>query len=391
MKITKIELFPISMKFTKPMIMSCGPILAADGLVIKIHTDEGITGIAETGDTSVWYMGDSQDSMMSLINNVIGPQILLGEDPRNIEKIVSKMDVAIRMNSQGKALIDYALHDIKGKALNTPVYNLLGGKSNPKTRLCYVMSCGAPDKVAAEGVALLKAGFRSLKLKVGMNSMEEDLEMIAELRKACGPEARIMIDANQAWHYNLALRALKAAEKYDIFLCEQPVPRWDFQGLARLRQKVNIPIFADEAAAGDLNDLHKLIQMDAIDGFFLKVPKAGGLLKSQKFVAVAQAADLMVMCGCMINSGLGAAVEAHFLTAMDWMGLIEQESIGPLNLYHRMDTVGLTGDLAKDGTGVRYEAGYLYPPEAPGLGPELNEEVMKKLATPGKKPTSIGK
>ncbi len=387
-KINKIECIPVSMKFAKPMVMSIGSIPAADSVVVKIHTDAGITGVGETGDTSVWYMGDSQDSIMHLINKVYGPQILLGEDPFRIERIVARMDKSVKLNQHSKAVIDYALHDLVGKALNTPVYNLLGGLSNEKIPLCYVMSSDTPDVVAADGAKMIKAGFRSLKLKVGLRSLEEDVELVAALRKAVGGNVRIMLDANGGWHYNQALITLKRMEKYDIFLCEQPVPRWDFQGLARLRRKVNIPIFADESAC-ELNDLLKLIQMDAVDGFFLKVPKAGGLLKSQKWVSIAQAADLMVMCGCMINSGLGAAVEAHFLAATEWMGLIEQESIGPLNLYNRLDTVKppLKNDLAKKA--VRYEAGYLYPPHGPGLGVELNEEIIPSIITPGKSPTVI--
>jgi L-alanine-DL-glutamate epimerase-like enolase superfamily enzyme len=91
----------------------------------------------------------------------------------------------------------------------------------------------------------------------------------------------------------------------------------------------------------------------------------------------------------MINSGLGAAVQAHFLAATDWMGLIEQESIGPLNLYNRLDTVNppLKNDLAKEP--VRYEAGYLYPPQGPGLGVELNEEIIPSIITPGKCPVVV--
>jgi L-alanine-DL-glutamate epimerase-like enolase superfamily enzyme len=387
-KITKVECIPISMKFAKPMIMSIGSIPAADAVVVKIGTDAGITGIAETGDTSVWYMGDSQDSIMHLINKVYGPQILLGEDPFRIERIVARMDKSVKLNQHSKAVIDYALHDLVGKALNTPVYNLFGGLSNEKIPLCYVMSSDTPEMVAADGVKMIEAGFRSLKLKVGLRSLEEDVRLVGALRAAVGRNVRIMVDANGGWHYNQALHTLKAMEEFGIFLCEQPVPRWDFQGLARLRRKVNIPIFADESAC-ELNDLLKLIQMDAIDGFFLKVPKAGGLLKSQKWVAIAQAADLMVMCGCMINSGFGAAVEAHFLAATDWMGLVEQESIGPLNLHNRLDTVNppLKNDLAK--VGVRYEGGHLYPPHGPGLGVELDEEFILSIVTPGRSPTVI--
>ncbi len=388
MRITKIECIPVSLKFVKPMLMSWGPELASDVVIVKIHTDKGITGICETGGTSPWYMGESQDSIMHNINAVYGPQILLGENPFNIEKIVAKMDKAARSNTQSKAVIDYALHDLKGKALGVPVYELLGGLSNEKIPLCFVMSSDTPEVVAAEGKRLFKSGFKSFKLKVGLRSAEEDASLVEALRKAVGSDARIMIDANGGWHYNQALYTLKLMEKSNIFLVEQPVPRWDMEGLARLRRKINIPIFPDEAAV-ELSDLIRLIRLDAVDGFFLKVPKAGGILKSQKWVTVAQAADLMVMCGCMINSGIGAAVEAHFLAATEWMGRCEQESIGPLNLYNRPDTVNppITNDLAR--ILPRYENGYLYPPQGPGLGVELNEEIIPSLITPGKKPTII--
>jgi len=390
MKITKIECIPVSMRFAKPMKMGGGVADCADAVVVKIHTDEGITGICETGDTSPWYMGESQDSIMHNINKVYGPQVLLGEDPFNIEKIVTGMDKAAKLNNQSKAVIDYALHDIKGKALGVPVYQLLGGLSNEKLRLAFVMSSGTAAEVGAEGKMLVKNGFKALKLKVGAKSIEEDLDMVGALRDAVGKDVKIMTDTNGGWNYLQALQFLKEAVKYNLFLSEQPVPRWDIDGLARLRRKVDVPIFADESAA-ELNDLLKLLQRDAVDGFFLKVPKAGGILKSQKFVSIAQAAGLMVMCGCMIDSGLGAAANAHFLAATEWMGKIEQEAIGPLNLYNIPDTVStpLKNDLAKKV--LRYEGGYLYPPDGPGLGVELNEAAVKQFATPGKSPTVIGK
>ncbi len=390
MKITKIECIPVSLRFAKPMKMGGGTADCADAVVVKIHTDEGITGICETGDTSPWYMGESQDSIMHNINKVYGPQVLLGEDPFNIERIVARMDKAAKVNNQSKAVIDYCLHDIMGKALGVPVYKLLGGLSNEKIALAFVMSSGTVEEVGAEGKMLVKAGFKALKLKVGAKTIEEDVEMLGALRQAVGNDIKIMTDTNGGWHYFQALRFLKKAAKYDLFLCEQPIPWWDIDGLARLRRKVDVPIFADESAA-ELNDLHKLLQRDAVDGFFLKVPKAGGIHKSQKWVNIAQSVGLMVMCGCMIDSGLGAAANAHFLAATEWMGKIEQEAIGPLNLYNMPDTVT---NPPKDDLAVnilRYENGYLYPPDGPGLGVELNEAAVKKYATPGKEPTVIGK
>ena len=390
MKITKIECIPVSIRFAKPMKMGGGTAECADAVVVKIHTDEGITGVSETGDTSPWYMGESQDSIMHNINKVFGPQILLGEDPFNIERIVARMDKAAKVNNQSKAVIDYALHDIMGKALGVPVYKLLGGLSNEKIALAFVMSSGTAEEVGAEGQMLVKAGFKALKLKVGAKSIEEDLEMVGALREAVGNNIKVMTDTNGGWHYFQALQFLKGAAKYNLFLSEQPVPWWDIDGLARLRRKVDVPIFADESAA-ELNDLIKLLQRDAVDGFFLKVPKAGGILKSQKWVSIAQSAGLLVMCGCMIDSGLGAAANAHFLAATEWMGKVEQEAIGPLNLYNIPDTVSAPpkNDLALNI--LRYENGFLYPPEGPGLGVELNEAAVRKLATPGKSPTVIGK
>jgi L-alanine-DL-glutamate epimerase-like enolase superfamily enzyme len=390
MKITKVECIPVSIPFAKPMLMSGGAAKCADAVVLKIHTDEGVTGVAETGDTSLWYMGESQDSIMSNLVNVFVPQILIGEDPFNIEKIVARMDKAVRVNNQSKAVVDYALHDLMGRALDVPVYKLLGGLSNPKIALAFVMSSGTPEQVEAEGKMLVKAGFGGLKLKVGARTPDEDIELVGALRAAVGNKIKIMIDANGGWLYHQALYVLQRVAKYDVYVAEQPVPWWDIDGLARLRRKVDVPIFPDESAK-ELNDLIKIIEKDAADGLFLKVPKAGGILKSQKWVAIAQAANLPVMCGCMIDSGLGAACTAQFLAATEWIGKIEQEAIGPLNLYNIPDTVStpLKNDLAVKVP--RYEGGFLYPPDGPGIGVELNEDAVKKLATPGKKPVIIGK
>jgi len=387
MKITAVECIPVSIPFTKPIKMGGGTATVADDVVLKLHTDEGITGICETGDTSMWYMGESQDSIMYNITKMYSG-ILIDENPFNIERIVARMDKAVKVNNQSKAVVDYALHDIMGKATGMPVYQVLGGLSNPKIPLAFVMSSGTNEEVAAEGRALVKAGFRALKLKVGARSVDEDIEMTGALRDAVGKNVKIMTDTNGGWHYFQALRFLKGAAKYDLFLAEQPIPWWDIDGLARLRRKVDVPIFADESAA-ELNDLIKLLQRDAVDGFFLKVPKAGGIHKSQKWVTIAQAAGMMVMCGCMVDSSLGASANAHFLAATEWMGKVEQESIGPLNLFnvHTTVNVPLKDDLSTNP--VKYENGFLYPPEGPGLGVNLNEEVVKRLATPGKNPVII--
>jgi L-alanine-DL-glutamate epimerase-like enolase superfamily enzyme len=386
-KITKVECIPVSIRFAKPMKMGLGTAVSSETVVLKVYTDEGITGVCECGDTSLWYMGESQDSILHNVTKAYAP-ILLGEDPFNIEKIIARIDKAVKLNNQSKALVDYVIHDIVGKAQGVPVYKILGGLSNPKIPLAFVMSSGTADEVVAEGRNLIKAGFRALKLKVGAKPIEKDIEILAALREAVGKDVKIMTDTNGGWNYFEALKFLQEAAAYNVFLAEQPVPWWDMDGLARLRRKVSIPIFADESAA-EPSDLLKLIQRDAVDGLFLKVPKAGGIHKSQKWVAIAQAAGLLVMTGCMIDTSVGSAANAHFLAATEWMGKIEQESIGPLNMLNVPET---TNPSLKDILGktlLRYEGGFLYPPTGPGLGIELREEALKEFATPGKSPVIV--
>ncbi|TES83906.1 MAG: mandelate racemase [Dehalococcoidia bacterium] len=390
MRISKIECIPVTSKFSKPFPMGGGVELGSAGIVLKLHTDEGIIGIADSGGTSAWYRGESQDSMMSVINNIFAPSILLGEDPFNIEKIVARMDYAARDNNQAKSIVDYALHDIKGKALGVPVYQLLGGLTTEKIPLGYVLP-GAETKVVLDmAKQALKAGFRVLKLKVGAGTEELDIENVRALRELGGDEVEIFIDANGGWHYYQALMTLRKLEKYNIAMVEQPVPWWDIDGMARLRGKIGIPVFADEAAI-ELKHLMEIIAKNAADGFFLKIPKAGGLLKAQKWVAIAKAAGLPVVCGCMMGSGLEAAAYTHLLVADEWLTKMVHENLGPLHIHDVYETVSkpIKNDVALNVP--RYENGFLYPTHSPGIGVELNEPAIAELITPGKSPTVVSK
>ena len=390
MRIKKIECIPVTVKFSKPFPMGGGVEQGSAGIILKVHTDEGIVGIADSGGTSAWYRGEGQDSMMSIINEVLGPSVLLGEDPFNIEKIVAGMDYAARDNNQAKATVDYALHDIVGKALGVPVYKLLGGLTTEKIPLGYVLPGASTDVVVDMAKKAIKAGFRVLKLKVGAGSEQDDIEKVRALRELGGDDIEIFIDANGSWHYYQALMVLKKMEQYNLAMVEQPVPWWDIDGMARLRGKIGIPVFADESAI-ELKHLLEIIQKDAADGFFIKIPKAGGLSKSQKWTAIAKAAGLPVVCGCMMGSGLEAAAYTHLLVADEWLSKMVHENLGPLHIHDVFDTVTspIKDDIALKVP--RYENGFLYPTHDPGIGVELNEAVIAKLLTPGKSPTVIEK
>jgi L-alanine-DL-glutamate epimerase-like enolase superfamily enzyme len=381
MRIIRVECIPVTTPLIKPLVIATTNITKIDQILLKIHTDEGIVGIADSGDTSAFYHGEVQYSIAGIIATTIAPRILIGEDPTKIEKIVARMDLLVRDNHHAKSMVDAALHDIKGKALGVPVYQLLGGKTVDAVDLGFVLMAGPPDQVVAEAQKALSHGFRLIKLKVSPN-YEEALRGARALREALGDAARIMMDVNGMWTYDYALMALRRLEKENVRLelIEQPMAYWDIEGMARLRQKVETPIFADESAK-ELQHLKEIIDRRAADGLFIKVQKAGGLLKSQRWLTMARMSGMPVMCGCMPGSGLEASPAAHLLVADQWASQFVQENCGPLTIHDVFEIDGpVDNELALNSP--RFKNGQLFAPEGPGLGIELNEDFIAGHLTP---------
>ncbi len=389
MKITKVECIPVTSPLPKPFYMPNTKIIGIDSLILKIYTDEGFVGFSDSGDTSSWYRGELQDSMLGMISRVIAPQILLGEDPMNIEKLVGRMDLLVRGNNQAKATVDFALHDLKGKILNTPVYQLIGGRTIKASKLGWVLSAGEPEVVVEEALEALKHGFALLKLK-NSGDIDKDAIVARAVREAVGDDIPLTVDANGFWNYDEALYAIRKMEanNANLTLVEQPLPHWDIEGMSRLRQKVGTPIWADESAQ-ELHHLKEIIDRKAADGLFLKLQKAGGLLKSLRWLTMARLADLPVMCGCMIGSGLECSPGAHLFVSNQWASQFLSENLGPLTIHGCWDTTSskITDDIALNVP--RFENGELAPNDGPGLGIDLNEEFIKKNITKGLAPRVI--
>lgn len=382
-RIVRVELLPVSTALKKPVIMPNTRITSIDSVVLKLTAEDGTVGFSDSGDTSSWYRGELQESIIAMIANVIAPRCLLGEDPRNIEKIVAKMDLLVRDNNQAKATVDFALHDMKGKLLGVPVYQLLGGRTTEAARQGWVLSAGKPDDVAAEAALAKKTGFALFKMKIGYGTTADDIAMVQAVRETVGNEAYLSIDANGFWSYEKALQIIRRLDPCGLDLIEQPLPHWDIEGMARLRAAVKTPIYADESAQ-ELVQLKEIIDRRAADGLFLKLQKAGGLLKSQRWLTMARLAGLPVHCGCMIGSGLEHSPAAHLWTSNEWASQGLNESIGPLMIHGAMESRNI-----EPGTDIalnipRFESGLCYPNEGPGFAIELNEKFLSTNRTPEK-------
>ncbi len=377
MKITKIECFPCTLPRKEG-----GP--DSNVVLVKIYTDEGITGAADGGTCD-------QNSVLLALKSW-RPQ-LIGADPFNIGLIVNSLFRGFGPRNQVAAgTVDFALHDIIGKALKMPVYQLLGGKACPKLGISVMISRGTPKERAAMADRVVAAGVRNIVCKVGpgwgTKSVFEDVANIKAIRKAVGDEVDIGVDANGGLDYSTALDLCIRLEQFHLFKVEQPLPTWDVDGMARLQRKLHTPVWAHESAI-EIPGLLECIKKDACDGVCIKVVWTGGIIQSRKWAAIAEAANLAISCGSMVGSGYEAAAQAHYLAADPWMAKFPHANLGPPLLHNQWDTTSppIKDDLAKNPP--VYKDGYFYPPEGPGLGLELNEKIIPKLLSKGMSPLVI--
>lgn len=362
MKITEVEAIPVNIDLSdKDWAIATGKGMI-DGIgyvIVKIHTDEGITGIGEVGR---FFEGETQDGILLSVRRFLAPR-LKGLDPFNIARLHQEMDFILpKGNSFAKAAVDIAAYDLVGKALGVPVHVLLGGCYHERIEVCQSIGIRKPEQAAEDAKQYVAQGFRSLKVKIG-DDPREDIERVKTIRQIVGPQIGIRVDANQGYSPAEAIRTLRAMEEYGLMLIEQPVPRWDLDGMQQVCTALDTPILACEGAHTP-QDVMALTRSQATDMINIKLGRPGGLYGAQKMAAVAEAADLPVVIGTMLEMGVGTAAAAHFAASCR-------------QLDYPCDITGptlLVEDILV--SSLRFEEGYLYLPEGPGLGVELDEDKL---------------
>lgn len=369
MIITRVDIIPVTIprKEEFKRRISYGTLEDTKCVLIKVYTDEDIVGLGESDSNFLNYW-ECQETVVATLHNYIAP-MLLGEDPFNLEKIWMKM------NSKGggggyihaKAGIDIALYDIMGKALGVPVNKLIGGLCVERFPIIgYYVGIGPIEQMVKEAKKLTAAGHKGLRVKIGL-SVEKDIEVISSIRDALGDKIFIRVDANQAYMPYQAIKLIKALEKYDIELVEQPTPWYDLRGMAEVARAVDVPIMAHESLY-TLADVVQHIECGATDVLGLKVYRpGGGITSARKIIAMA---DLMNI-PCMVHSagelGISTAASAHLVAAYYKNMKFVTEVTSPFPF---------TDDVVKNP--VKVEEGFAEVPRAPGLGVELDEANVSK-------------
>ena len=356
----------LDIPFVRPHHLSFGTISAANYLIVRLRTDDGLEGLGEavTLGGPTWNE-ESVDLAEVVAERYLAPE-LIGLDPFGIEQVHAVMDRRVKGNRFAKAAVEMACYDLVGKALGRPLYDLLGGPYRDRIPLSWSLAIGDVAAEVAEAERLIERGHGIFKIKVGELAPSEDVARVQQLAAALGGRARLRVDANQGWDEAASLSAIPALEAAGIELLEQPVPRWNVAALARLAARFDLPIMADESVCTP-HDALDLIRLAAADVFALKLAKAGGIKPSKAVAAIAAAAGLPCYVGCMIETGIGTAAYAHFAASTPAVTL-GCELFGPLLLVE---------DIVAEP--IRYEAGQIVVPDGPGLGVRLDEAQVRQF------------
>jgi L-Ala-D/L-Glu epimerase len=361
MKITGLRTDLVRVPLTQPAKWSGGTRMAAPAVLLTLETDEGLVGYGEA-------VGPTIAPLQTVLEVEFRP-FLIGADPLRTELALHRLEELTAnwaaFGAYAISAVEMALLDLKGKALMTPLVNLLGGVYRESVEWMGYVFIDEPQANAALAIRYMEEGYRTLKVKVG-RSIDEDARRLKAIRETVGPDVAIRVDANMAWSRSTARRAIAALEPYGLQYVEQPLPWTDIDGMAELSAAVDVPIAADESCTG-VREAARLIDAGACEVLVLYVSEAGGLTRAQQIVRMAEAAGVACVLGTWAELGVGTAAGAHLIAASRNFPFANDTHY-PL----QSDDV-LTAMLP-------FRDGRLPVPTGPGLGVEIDRAKVERYA-----------
>jgi len=364
-QIKKVEIYRVGIPVEVPFRIAVGEIRQIDTVLVRLVDLDDREGWGEAAPHPQILSSTSATTLAALDTMV---PTLLGKDPQRIGEALGGVDSALSGNSAAKAAVDIALHDLAGRGVGLPVWKRLGGEGPTRLETSFSLGIGEPDEVASSAKEKVEAGFRRIKVKVGLDPMH-DVDVVCAVRQAIGEEIELTVDANQGWTRQEAVSALRRMEPFAVAYAEQPVAACDIEGMAWVRSQTTIPIMADESVHSP-EDALRIAQVGGADYINIKLMKSGGLRNALRIAVIAQAAAIPCMIGAMSESNVAITAAAHLAMAYRIIRFTDLE-------------VGTRESLRLlDHGGVRLDAGNLslQDPEAHGLG--LTEPNAERIGEP---------
>ena len=367
MKITRVE--PIHLRLPDVNERCDG---SQETLVVKVHTDEGLVGVGEVDSSALVAKAIIEAPISHKICRGLA-ECVIGQDPFEIDRLIHRMyEGSIFFGRQGAVIqamsgVEIALWDLVGKATGRPVYQLLGGGFR-KTFRAYasILFGDMPAETERIGRALVGQGYRAVKFGWGPMGQSEasDIAHVRAARQGIGPECELMIDAGLCWDTATAIRRSKQFEQFAPTWLEEPLHPDNIEGYARLSAQSPIRIAAGEEIC-DVREFRTMMDVGGIDVVQVDVTRVGGLARSKRIGW--ESVERHRLCvNHSYKTGINIAASLHFVAA--------------LPNTHYFEYCVEQGDLRNYLTKQAFPVidGDISVPEEPGLGVELNEEIVAK-------------
>lgn len=364
--IVSAEIFEIEASFARPYALSFGTLATTRAILLKLTDADGVVGWGEANPLQPFTKESPQDAREAL-RDILLPAVLKERTPEP-GRVDLMLDGLLGDQLCAKGAISTALLDLLGKRLAVPVSTLLGGAVRTALPVLWPLGSGTADDDIAIIEEKANEHFSSFMLKMGAVPARDEIGRVTTLAKRYGTRFKLIADANQGWQFNEALEFLVGVEGLPLAFVEQPLPKADFEGMARLALSTALPISADESLTG-LAEAARLASLQAASVFSIKSSKNGGPLRAQRIATVAQAFGIRCYMNSMLEFGITQAASLHHAVTIP-------------NLFDAGHAYMSTLRLAEDPTDFAsfVREGVVTLPNGPGLGIEVDEQHVRRLA-----------
>ncbi|MGK5114119.1 MULTISPECIES: mandelate racemase/muconate lactonizing enzyme family protein [unclassified Geodermatophilus] len=307
MKIVAIEAIPYAIPYRKPLRFASGEVHVADHVLVRVHTDDGVVGVAEAPPRPYTY-GETQESIVAVVDKVFAPQ-LVGLTLLEREVVHGRLDRTVG-NPTAKAAVDMAIWDALGHTLGLPVTQLLGGWTD-RLRVAHMVGFAPDAEMVADAERVRDVhGITTFKVKVGRRPVALDVGACRALRTALGPDVELYVDGNRGWTPSEAARALDAMADLGLTLSEELCPADDVLGRRWLTARTTVPTVADESATTPGEVTRELLG-GAATMISIKTARTG-FSTSQRILHQCDGLGAEVVMGNQIDGQVGTACTVVF-------------------------------------------------------------------------------
>ena len=307
MRVTELSWTTFRLPLRAPFHTANGEVAERHGLVLRLETSAGIAGLGEASPPPALGAAAMRDVLASLEQVA---RSLIGTEVAGMETLRAGLPPALA------CAIDTAACDALAQSRGVSGARLLSEHVRAEVPVNATIGAESADEAAGQAATAREAGFRCLKLKVGLAcDVDEERALVAAVREALGPEISLRLDANGAWDAERAIRTIQALEPYGLEFVEQPVPANDLEGLRRVQQAVATDIAADESIAR-VEDARRVLELGAARVIVVKPMVVGGLRPARKIIELAIEAGAAVVVTTTIDAGIGVAAALHLAATL---------------------------------------------------------------------------